>query len=453
MRLLLVSVFCTCVLSTAGVAAELSDERLDNWHRWRGPNATGVALRGNPPVQWNAETNIKWKVEIPGRGSSTPIVWGDQIFLLTAIKTDRTGDVAAEPRPEPQEQPGRRRFGRFGGGRKPTNYHKFVVLSIDRNTGRTRWKHLATEVIPHEGHHQPDNNFASGSPTTDGRFLYASFGSRGIYCYDLEGNRQWERDLGDMRTRAGFGEGSSPTVHGDTLIVNWDHEGDSFIVALDIQTGKTKWKVDRDERTSWATPLVVEHDGRAQVITNGATRVRSYDLANGDVIWECGGQTGNPIPSPLVMGELAICMTGFRGSAAYAIPLGSSGDLTDTNRIAWHHARGTPYTSSPLLYGRRLYFNQGNTGTITCLNPTTGEVVYDRQRLSGVSNMYASPVGAAGRVYLVGRDGTTVVIKDDPTFEVLAVNKLDDPIDASPAIVGRQMFLRSKGHLYCLEAE
>jgi outer membrane protein assembly factor BamB len=309
---------------------------------------------------------------------------------------------------------------------------------------------VAAEAVPHEAGHQT-NTFASGSPITDGRRLWVSFGSQGIYCYDLEGKLRWKRDLGDMQTRNAFGEGASPALYKDTLIVPWDHEAQSFIAALDANTGEPRWKTDRDELTTWATPLIVEHDGRVQVIANGSNRVRSYDLKTGEVIWECGGQASNPIPSPVVQNDLVYCMTGYRGYAVYAIPLDSKGDITDSNHIAWSRTDAGPYVSSPLLYGGQLYFTKARDAVLSSLDAATGEPIIEQVRLPGLNSMYASPVAAADRIYFTSREGATIVLKHGPQLDVLATNRLDEGIDASPAIVGKRMYLRGENHLYCIE--
>jgi outer membrane protein assembly factor BamB len=432
---------CTCWFPTTGWADEVAKERLNNWHQWRGPLATGEARRGTPPLKWDQKTNIKWKTPIPGHGTSTPIIWGDQIFLLTAIDTGRV--AKAEDLPKVDSRLKKKTDA-------PKTYYKFVVLSIDRKTGRILWQRIATEQVPHEGHH-PTHSYAAYSPTTDGKFLYVSFGSRGIYCYDLKGELQFSRQLGRMNTRLGWGEGTSPVVHGDSLILNWDQETGSFITVLSAKTGEPKWKKDRDEPTSWATPLVVEHKGKTQVVVNGTNRVRSYDLANGRVIWGCGGQTINAIPSPVSKDGVVYCMSGYRGSAAFALPLDATGDITGSDTILWHVKRGTPYVPSPLLIGDRLYFTQGNKAILTSLDIKTGKPVIDRQRLSGLGTLYASPVAAGERIYIADRDGTTLVLKQGDKLEILAINKLDDPIDASPAVVGKQLFLRGRKYLYCIE--
>jgi outer membrane protein assembly factor BamB len=431
-----------CLWLASSVRAEDAPAKeLDNWHQWRGPLANGTAPKGDPPVKWDDKTNIKWNTEIPGKGTSTPIIWGDQVFVLTVIDTGKKADPATLPKPDP---------GFKKNTTAPTTIHQFVVMSLDRKTGKVRWQQTATEQVPHEGHHQT-HCYAAGSPTTDGKFLYVSFGSRGIYCYDMDGKQQWERDFGKMNTRLGWGEAITPALHGDTLVVNWDQEKDSFITALDAKTGKTRWKVDRDEKTTWNTPLIVERKDRTQVIVNGKNRVRSYDLATGKEFWQCGGQTVNPIPSPILNGEYVICMSGYQGSAAFAIPLDSNGDVTKSDKLAWHHDRGTPYVPSPLLAGDRLYFTQVNNNVLTCLDVKTGKPIFDGVRLEGLRTLYASPVLAADRIYLPDREGNTLVFKKSDKLEILATNKLGETIDASPAVVGKQLFLRGEKHLFCIE--
>lgn len=286
---------------------------------------------------------------------------------------------------------------------------------------------------------------------TDGEYVFAYCGSRGLYAYDLAGNLKWEKDLGNMQTRSGFGEGSSPALYGDTLVVQWDHEGEDFIVAMDKRTGREIWRRTRDEPTTWSTPLVVEHGGRALVVANGSPRVRAYDLATGEPVWECSGMTQNVIPTPVTDGERVYALSGFRGAALLAIRLGFQEDLTEVpDAIAWRHARNTPYVPSPLLSDRRLYFYSGNTAILSVFDTVTGRPVIEAERLNGLSGVYASPLGAAGRVYLVGRDGNTLVLRHGDTLEVLATNRLDDRFDASPAAVGNMLFLRGHRHLYCL---
>jgi outer membrane protein assembly factor BamB len=429
------------------------------WPQWRGPALDGTAPGAKPPIEWSETKNVKWKTKIPGFGSSTPIVWKDQVFILTAISTGEKSaapaplDAAPAPAQVDSNAPPERRRRQGGGGRSetPSEKHQWVVLAFDRKTGAEQWRKVAREEIPHEGHHR-DHGYASASPVTDGEHLFAFFGSRGLYCYDLEGGLIWEKQLGRMRTRNAFGEGASPALHGDTLVVNWDHEEQDFIAAFDKRTGKELWRKERDEPTTWTTPLLVEHEGRAQAIVSATQRIRSYDLKTGEIIWECGGMTTNVIPTPIVRDGVAYATSGFRGAAFLAIQLGRTGDLTGTDAILWQHPKGTPYVPSPVLTeGGRLFFFAGNTGTLSCLEASTGKPRFEAFRVSDLlGGVYASPVAAAGRVYLVGRDGKTVVIEDADAFKALATNALDDRIDASPAIVGGELFLRGHQHLYCI---
>jgi outer membrane protein assembly factor BamB len=304
------------------------------------------------------------------------------------------------------------------------------------------------EELPNEGHHG-DNSHASASVTTDGQRVYVSFGGRGFYCYDLDGKKLWEHKLPKVETRFSFGEGSSPVVHGDTVVLVRDNETASTILAFDAATGAVRWSQPRTEPSAWATPLIVDHGGRSQVITNATNKVRSYDLKTGELIWECGGQVTNVTPSPVPLGDNVICMSGYNGSIAMSLPLDSRGDITASNRFAWKYDKDTPYVPSPLLYGDLLYFNKLNTAILTVLNARTGEQVFGAKRIEGISNVYASPVGAAGRVYITGRDGTTVVYQQGPKLEIVATNAIEDQVDASAAIVGANLFLRGNQTLYC----
>lgn len=426
-------------------AEELDEKQKANWHQFRGPLATGEALNARPPVTWDAETNIKWKVEVPGVGSSTPIVWEDKVFVITAVPT---GEVD-ESLPAPEDQPQRPFNITF-----PNQYYSFDVICYDRASGEIKWQKSATKVVPPEGTH-PDNDFASATPTTDGERLYVSFGTQGFYCFDLDGNEIWKRDLGPAETRLSFGEGTSLTVHEGKLIVLRDQEGQSAIHVLDAKSGETIWSQDRDEPTAWATPLVVEHNGVTQVITNASNFVRSYDLRNGELIWKCSGQVANVTPSPVHMEGAVYCMSGYRGYSLYSISLDAKGDVSGDesgNDVRWAHRRSTPYISSPLLYDGKLYFVQSLGSILSCVDAASGETLIAPTRIEGVERVYASPVAANGMIYLTGRDGTTVVLDaNDDEFKPVATNVLDDPIDASLAIVGDQIFARGKEYLYCIE--
>jgi outer membrane protein assembly factor BamB len=421
-----------------------ADSAQDYWPAWRGPQASGVSPTGRPPLVWSETRNVKWKVRVPGQGTSSPIVWADRIFFLTAIETDRQGTPAPVSDPvDPNAPPP------FHGGTKPKNVYKFDVVCLDRATGRILWQKTVREEVPHEGC-SPEHGFASYSPVTDGVHVWAGFGSRGVHCYDLHGVHQWSRDLGRMTTKLMFGEGSSPALAGDALIVVMDQERGSAIHALDKNTGRTLWRRPRDEDTAWATPAVTEVGGRVQVIVSATKRIRSYDLRTGTEIWQCGGQTENVIPSPIVSGGLVFCTSGFRGSELQAIELGHTGDLTATDAVRWQVSKATPYVPSPILYDGKLYVCSMNKAAISCYQAQTGELNFVEEHLEAVKDIFASPVGAAGRVYFVGRGGTTEVIRNADQLEVLATNKLDDGFDASPAIAGNEIFLKGKKYLYCI---
>lgn len=440
MRTLATWILSTPIVLFLLLTARSSDDPRDNWPHWRGPLDTGAAVKGNPPLKWDEKTNVRWKVAIPGKGSSTPIVWDDRVFITTAVDTERKAKPADIPKVKP---PGQVKT------QPPDTYYQFIVMCLDRHTGKVRWQRVATEEVPHEGM-QATHSYAAGSPVTDGKHIYASFGSHGIYCYNMAGKLQWKKRLGIMFTRYGWGEASTPALYKDWLIINWDHEGQSYIFALDARTGNVRWKKKRDEPTSWATPLIVEYKGKVQVVVNGTNRVRSYDLKTGDVLWQCGGQTINAIPSPVAKGGVVYCMSGYRGSTAHALPLDASGDLTKTKKILWQIGKGTPYIPSPLLMGNRLYFLAKNFPVLSCVNAETGKVIY-QERLPGLVTLYASPMGVQNRIYISDRDGTTMVIQGGDNFKILAVNRLDAPIDGSPAIAGDQMFLRAHHHVYCLQ--
>ncbi len=413
----------------------------DHWPHWRGPNADGTAPTAKPPLTWDGASgkNVVWKAPLTGRGSATPIVWGNTIFVVAAAKTDRVATAAELPKPTLD-------FKR--NTTAPSHYYRFLVSAFDRATGKPLWEKVAAEKVPHEGHHET-HSYAAGSPTTDGDRLYVSFGSFGLLCYDLAGERLWTRELGLLNTRLGWGEAVTPVVHEGKLLVNWDQEGDSALYCLNAKTGETIWRAARDEKSTWTTPLVVEHGGRTQVILNGATRIRSHDLKTGEVIWSCSGMTVNPIPSALRYGDAAIVMSGYRGAAAVSIPLASKGEL-EPSQANWFHKKATPYVPSPVLAGDKLYFTEANLNLLTVLDAKTGKPVFERERLPGVRQFYASPVSAGARLYFTDRDGVTVVLKPGDALDVLATNKLGDPVDASPVPVGDRLYLRGEKFLWCI---
>ena len=402
----------------------------DNWGHWRGPTGNGVALHGSPPTEWSSTKNIKWKVELTGRENSSPVVWESQVFVTTA--------EILEP---------------AGNGILPKL--AFKLQCYDRQNGKRLWEKTSVIARPHQAVHST-TGFASASPCTDGEFVYAHFGSQGLYCYRLNGDLVWKRDdFGKMETLNNFGEGSSPTLAGDTILVPWDHQGPSAIYALDRRTGETLWKQDRDEPTGWATPLVVEHEGRKQVIMNGQNFVRSYDLKTGEELWRCTGQTVRPVASPVAANGLVYVGSGFQGAFMGAFRLDGRGDIQGSNHVAWVIKQDMADMSSPLLTSGRMYFHKKKTALLSCIDPTNGEFHYAAIRLPGLedTSTYASPVAAGGHVYLTGTNGTTVVITDADALKVVATNSLDEFIGGTPAPVDDELYIRSEKHLFCIAEE
>jgi hypothetical protein len=366
---------------TYSQALKISIEEQENWAQWRGPWATGIANDGNPPIEWSEEKNINWKVEIPGKGHATPIVWGDQIFLSTAIPTDKTAIINQDEKNE----------GRSGSrGVNTDKIHEFSLLSLEKNTGKLLWHRILRQEYPTDGTHEI-GSWASNSPVTDGKYIYAYFGSRGIYCLDMQGNLKWERDLGKMEKLRSFGEGSSPVLYKNKLILVRDHEGQSAIIVMDKNNGKDVWMKNRDEASSWSTELL------------------AIDL------------------------------------------LKAKGNIDDSDAVVWNYDDYTPYTPSPLLMGDLLYFLRENKGRLSCLNAKDGNENYTNERLEGLGNLFTSPVGINGRIYLLGQKGLTYVVKHGPKIEVLAKNQLDDNFVASPVIIGDTIYLRGYKNLYSIK--
>jgi outer membrane protein assembly factor BamB len=412
-----------------------------NWPQWRGPLGTGVAPAADPPIEWSESKGIRWKTELPGLGHSTPIVWGDRVFVTTAV-----------PYGEPLEP----HYSTASGAHDNlpvTHRYQFEVIALNRDDGRILWRKIVHKQLPLEAGHYT-GSLASNSPVTDGEHLFAFFGSHGLYCLDFDGKIRWELNLGQMQSLHGHGEGSSPVLYRDTLIVNWDHEGESFVTALNKLTGQTQWKVRRQEITSWATPIIVEHTGRPQLIISGTNRVRAYDLENGSVLWECGGLSSNVVASPVAADGMVYVGSSYDKRALLAIRLdGSRGDITGSKQVAWTRSRGTPYVPSPLLYEDSLYFLTHYQGIMTRVAAKSGEERPGAMRLGGIGDVYSSPVAAAGRVYVTDRNGATIVISHSDVPRIMALNQLDDHFSASAALVDRELFLRGEKHLYCIKAE
>ena len=411
---------------------------LAEWGQWRGPLGTGVAPKADPPVEWSETKNIRWKTKLPGLGHSSPVVWGGLVFVTTAEMTGGN-KLFTGVTPDGAHN-----------NMNPLSDLRYAVLAIDRKSGALAWRQTVATRQPHESTHE-SATWASNSPVTDGEHVIAFFGSNGLYCLDTGGRLVWQKDFGDMRVKHGHGEGASPVLHGETVVVNWDHEGASFIVALAKRTGEELWRRSRDEITSWATPIVVTHNGQAQVVVSGTKRVRGYDIKTGAVIWEAGGLPGNIVASPVGADGMVFAAGSYEKQTLLAIRLaGAKGELIGTEQIVWRKNRRTPYVPSPLLYGGWLYYLRHYQGVLSRVNAKTGDEPSGPFRLGAVFNIYSSPVAATGRIYVTDRNGKTLVISNDAEPRALALNELEDRFSASAALVGDAIFLRGEKFLYCI---
>ncbi len=436
MRRTLLLLIAFTLLFTAAAATGGS-----SWPHWRGPNDDGMAV-GDAPLKWSDTEHVAWKTNIPGRGFSSPVIWEEKIFLTTALPT---GTPAA---PVSQETTSARAAPRSA----PPSEHKLMVMALDRKSGKILWEKLAKTATPHEGYHPMYGSFASNSPVTDGKHVIAFFGSRGVYCYTLDGKLVWEKDFGvQLKMRLSFGEGSWPTLDGNKLILLFDQEGgDSFLLTLDKNTGKELWRVARPNDSNWSGPYVTTVNGKKQVVVSATKKVIAYDLETGKSIWEVGGLGINTIPAPVAADGLIFVMSGFRNQKLLAVKLGRDGDLTGTDAIVWTADRGLSYTPSPVLHDGKLYIVTDN-GQLSCFDAKTGKAYYQQQRLPKPYNFKASLVGANGKLYLAAEDGDVIVVKMGETFEILATNTLkDQTFISTPAIAGGEIFLRSQNTLFCI---
>ena len=420
------------------------EKESDNWVQWRGPLGTGVAVKGNPPISFSETKNLKWKTTIPGKGHATPIVWGKQIIIQSAVATNEKQEKESDS----SRSEGERRMS----GTQTDLVHEYKVISVNKDNGEILWETTVARELPQESTHDL-GSWASNSPTTDGELIYAYFGSRGIHCLDFEGNIIWQKDFGQMKKHMSFGEGASPYLYKDKLFILWDHEGDSFLYALNKKTGKEEWKLARDERTSWSSPFVIEVNGRTQVITSATTNIRSNDFETGELIWTSTGLTRNVIPNPIYEDGILFVMSGFRGAALQAIDLAKAkGDITESDAILWRYDKNTPYTPNPILMDGKIYFLRANNGYLTCLDAKDGKENYSNVKLEGISTLFSSPTAVKDRLYIAAKN-TVLVIKAGENFEVLESNELDDNFHSSPVIVGNNLILKGFNSLYCFSEE
>jgi outer membrane protein assembly factor BamB len=415
-----------------------------NWPQWRGPDGSGISNEKNLPSEWSPTKNINWKVAIDGRSHSSPIVWGNRVFLTTAVE----GSIVPGAKAVKHTVEGGKEFlhpDSVGADKK----HTFKVVCIDRDSGKIVWQSTAWEGTPYDNRHRK-SSYAASTPATDGKLVYAFFGSEGLYAYDYKGKLAWKADLGKLGT-VGMGTGTSPILFDNLVIVQADEENGeaSFIVAVDKNTGKEAWRTPRKVQVSWSTPLLVRTSKRAELIASGTESVISYDPATGKELWRHKGVESNAIPSPVANNEMVFLVAGFPAKIAMAIKLGQNGDLTGTPNVAWTYAKGTAYVPSPILYGEYLYLTT-DRGILTAIDAKTGEVKYEGGRIPIPATFTASPVAFEGKILMTSEDGDTFIVKAGPQHEILGTNSVGEPVYASPAIADGRIFIRGEKNLYCI---
>jgi len=441
---------CGVVIVAAALLAGLNSLSVraedTNWPQFRGPGARGVAANPNLPDRWSATENVAWKTDIPGRGWSSPIVWGNRVFLTTALDSG------------PSEPPKKGLY--LFGDRQPTSQaeHQWKVLCLDLLSGKVLWEQVVHRGPPPTPIHLK-NSYASETPVTDGRRVYACFGNVGVFCFDFEGRSVWSKPLEPHATRAGWGTAASPVLYRDRLYLVNDNDEQSYLLALDAATGKEIWRTERDEKSNWSTPYVWENGQRTEIVTPGTGKVRAYDL-DGKLLWWLKGMSGITIATPYADQGLLYVSSGFvadRLRPLYAIRPGGADDIslpsgeTSNSAIAWCNPTAAPYNPSTLVYNGLVYVLY-DRGQLSAFDARTGAPCYERERLPEGRNFTASPWAYNGRVFCLDEDGVTFVVRAGDRFELLHTNKLaeDDMGMASPALAGDRLLIRTSARLYCV---
>jgi outer membrane protein assembly factor BamB len=418
------------------------------WPQWRGPNGLGVSAESGFVTEWTADSNVRWKAEIPGRGHSSPVVWGNRVFLTTAIKGEHVPGRKAPVHLGFDLRPGYLHPDATDGDYK----HAAQVLALDAATGDIVWTRTAYDGLMFDDRHR-SNTYASPTIATDGRLIYAFFESLGMYAYDFDGALKWKTSLGEI-IKAGLGPGTSPVLYERLVILQCDQEmgTGSFIVALDRETGREVWRVDRKNRRSWATPLLVQSGDRVDLVTSGAEVVIAYDPATGAERWRANGTDSHPIPSPVAGRGLVVLSAGSQSKRALAVRLGGTGDLTNTPSVVWRYNKGTAYVASPIVVGEYLYL-LSDAGIVTCLKLETGEMVYEGGRVPIPATFRASPVSFGDVVLLTSEEGDTFVLKTGPQHAILRTNSIGEPVWASPALANGTIYIRGDKHLFAIGSQ
>ena len=437
--------FCVvffCVSFLIGAGAVFGQAGESNWGQWRGPLGTGEAVAADPPVRWSETENIKWKAKIPGLGHSSPVVWENTIVVTTAVPVGKRFSPIRDGVPGSHDN------------LPVTQKHQFLVIAFERSSGRVRWRTVVQEAIPREGAHYTAS-LASASPVTDGNCVYASFGSHGLYCLSLAtGQVIWEKQFAYRMSKHGHGEGASPALFKTTLILNWDNEQQSFVAAYDTQTGAEKWKVQRDEVTSWSSPLIVKAKWGPQAIIAGSDKIRGYDLKTGEVVWSCGGMSQNIVATPVANKRMVFVGSSYEKRAMFGIEFfDAKGDITGSPKVRWAKNQRTPYVPSPLLYQGKLYYLRHYQGILSRIDANSGEEKIGPFRLSGFNDIYASPVAAADKIYIADRSGAVLVLSHSELPRKLSINRLEDRFSSTPALIDQQIILRGEKSLYLIEKQ
>jgi len=432
---------------SAVIAFNTTAKSSSNWPQWRGPESQGVSDEKNLPTEWSDTKNVLWKTELPGKGFSQPIIWGDKVFLTADIE----GGPAPATHKAPKHMLGDKEF-QHPDWDSVDKLHTFKTLCLNRDTGKILWEQTSYSGTVFDYRHRR-GNYAAPTAVTDGKYVVTYFGSEGIYCYDFNGKLVWKKNIGNIDT-FGMGVGTSPVLYENLVIFVCDQNlavpKDSFMIALDKKTGNEVWRVTRPIQGSWATPVIVKAAGRTEMVTSGNEFLISYDPGTGKELWRTAGLKSHAIATPVVGHGLAILSSGYPAKAVTAVRLGGSGNLDGTDKIAWKYNKGTAYVPSPILYGDYVYL-MSDAGILTCLNAKTGELVYEGGRVPVATKFYgASPVAFDGKILLTSDDGDTFVIKAGPKHEVLASNSIGEPCRTSIAIADGKLFIRGDKHLFCI---
>ncbi len=420
----------------------------DLWPQWRGPGGRAVGQAVTYPDTWSPTSNVAWKTEIPGRGHSSPVVWGDRIFLTTSVE----GPLVPENKPPVH----------LGWDMKPGYLHpdsvgsdhaySLSVLAIDARTGRKLWSHVIYDGPMYDDRHRK-NTYASPTAATDGKLVYFFFESGGLHAYDVDGNAKWKVSVGGI-AKAGLGPGTSPIIFENLVIIQCDQEmgeGGSFLAAFDRFTGREAWKTLRKNRRSWATPLLVTTDGRTELIASGAEAMIAYDPRTGEQLWRTDGTRGHPIPSSAAGHGMVFAFAGNAENSKMVLAFYPGTRSADAAaRMVWKYNRGTAYVASPILYGDYLYLLT-DSGITSCLDARTGAVQYLGGRPPVPASFTASPVAFGDKILLTSEDGDTFVLRAGPKHEIVRTNSIGEPVYASLALANGMVYIRGEKHLYAIK--